>query len=931
MPCVKSAFLRKKRHNYRTEKQVINMNTLKTQSPPMKGLSDEEVKRSRAEHGENVLSTTKKRSFFKQFAMNMGDPVIRILLCALVLNILFLFRNSDIYETVGIGISVFLATFISTISEYGSEAAFEKLRAESEKSVYRVRRDGKVREIKSEEIVVGDVILLAAGERIPCDCVIVSGNAAVDQSPMTGESKEVNKFPNPDAFRRESKEVNKIPISDTVRGNYSLDPSQSHALLGGCTIVSGECEAVAASVGDKTFLGGISLEVQMPTRESPLKIRLTALAKTISRIGYVSAALVAVAYLINSFVIDSGFHPALITMKLSNVKYLFEELLHAFTLGLTVIVVAVPEGLPMMIAVVLSANIKRMIKDNVLVRKPVGIEAAGSMNILFTDKTGTLTEGKLSVCEYLLGDGTSVSPSQKKGPPIYDLLTLSGLYNTSSKIGEDEKGNISAVGGNMTDMAITESVIGVRRLPKVSVADKIPFDSEKKYSAVRLAGEVNTVFIKGAPERLLPFTKFCRKADGSTAPLNTVRLERLISEETARGKRAVLIAESGRMPSTGLAGASLTLIGVAILSDRVRREAKNAVKSLRGAGIHVVMVTGDNIETARHIAAECGIIDGEVDLCITASELARLGDMRLRELLPRIGVIARALPSDKSRLVRVSQEAELVVGMTGDGINDAPALRRADIGFAMGGGTQVAKEAGDIIILDGNLASIARAVLYGRNIFKSIRKFIALQLTMNFSAVAVSMIGPFIGYDAPVTVVQMLWINIIMDTLGGLAFAGEAALPSCMKEKPKRRDEPILCGYMVSEIVWLGSFTTALSIYFLKSPSVISSFRYDENNIYLLTAFFALFIFASVFNCFNARTDSLNLFRGLPRNRAFLGIMFSVCVLQIGFVYLGGSVLRTAPLTLEELRFTLLLALSVFPADLARKAFLRIIGKKSGY
>ena len=247
------------------------MNTLKTQSPQMKGLNDKEVKRSRAEHGENVLSTTKKRSFFNQFAMNMGDPVIRILLCALVLNILFLFRNSDIYETVGIGISVFLATFISTISEYGSEAAFEKLRAESEKSVYRVRRDGKVREIKSEEIVVGDVILLAAGERIPCDCVIVSGNVAVDQSPMTGESKEVNKFPNP----------------DTARGNYSLDPSQSHALLGGCTIVSGECEAVAASVGDKTFLGGISLEVQMPTRESPLKIRLTALAKTISRIGYV--------------------------------------------------------------------------------------------------------------------------------------------------------------------------------------------------------------------------------------------------------------------------------------------------------------------------------------------------------------------------------------------------------------------------------------------------------------------------------------------------------------------------------------------------------------------------------------------------------------------------------------------------------------------
>ena len=269
--------------------------------------------------------------------------------------------------------------------------------------------------------------------------------------------------------------------------------------------------------------------------------------------------------------------------------------------------------------------------------------------------------------------------------------------------------------------------------------------------------------------------------------------------------------------------------------------------------------------------------------------------------------------------------------MTGDGINDAPALKRADIGFAMGAGTQVAKDAGDIIILDNNLASVCRAVLYGRNIFKSIRKFITLQLTMNFCAVGVSMIGPFIGIDAPVTVVQMLWINIIMDTLGGLAFAGEPPLESCMRERPKRRDEPILNRYMVNEIVFLGGFTVGLCLLFLKLPGLVGQFRPAQDNIYLLTAFFALFIFASVFNCFNARTDRLSLLAGISGNPAFIGIMTAVLAVQLIFVYLGGSVLRTAPLTARELGVTMLLSLAVFPADFIRKLIWRFFRGKRGY
>ncbi|MEE0969550.1 MAG: calcium-translocating P-type ATPase, PMCA-type [Clostridia bacterium] len=872
------------------------------------GLSEAEVEESRKKYGENRLSKGKKRSFFKQFLSNMNDPVIKILLFALLLNLLFLIRGGDIYESIGIGVSVFLATFISTLSEYSSESAFRRLEKENDGTYCRVRRGGKVKEIMASDIVVGDIILLSAGEKIPADCIILSGKLGVDQSAMTGENREVEKTP--------------------ARGGISellpLDPSKDFALLGGCMILSGEGEARVMAVGDETFIGGISIEVRLETRESPLRLRLRKLASTISKLGYIAAFFVALAYLVNSFILDSGLHHGLIFIKLTDIRYVAEKLLHALTLGLTVLVVAVPEGLPLMISVVLSANIKKMVRDKVLVRKPVGIEAAGSMNILFTDKTGTLTEGKLSVKEYILGNGTSLTPGKSlEKHKIAELFALSGLFNTSSSIDADGR----AVGGNMTDLALAGSVATYKKkFSGIEVSEHIPFDSDKKYSAVRLSGKEKRVLIKGAPEKLLPYVRSCLTSDGEETSFNLVRFEAYIRERTKNGGRVILVAESDMMPSNFM---KLTLIGAVHLSDRVRKEAAESVDKLRGAGVHVVMVTGDNIETAASIAKDCGILGGGVDICITGSELAGIGDVRLRELLPRIGVIARALPSDKSRLVRVAQEAEMVVGMTGDGINDAPALRRADIGFAMGSGTQVAKEAGDIIVLDNNLSSIAKAVLYGRGIFKNIRKFITLQLTMNLAAVGVSMIGPFIGIDAPVTVVQMLWINIIMDTLGGIAFAGEAAQSEYMLEEPKKRDERILNRYMAGEIVAMGGFMIILCLAFLKMPAVNSLFRYHEDDMYLLTAFFALFIFSSIFCCFCARSDSMNLLKGLGKNKVFIVIMLFISVIQIGFIYLGGSVLRTLPLTFEEIRSTLLLSLLVFPFDFLRKAALRLIGSKN--
>ncbi len=868
------------------------------------GLSEAEALRSRELHGANTISARPSRSFLSHFISNLGDPVIRILLCALAVNLIFVFRGGDIVETVGIAVSVFLAAFISTLSERGGERAFKRLSEECARADFRVRRDGKLKSVPIEDIVVGDVVLIGAGEQIPADGLILSGRLTLDQSAMTGESREVEKYRTSDS---------------------ALNPASPSALLRGCTVLSGEGEMLVERVGESTFLGEISREIQLDTRESPLKIRLSKLAKQISHLGYLAAFLIAAAYLFNTFFIDSAFNMELVRMKLTDIPYLLENLLHAFMLGLTVIVVAVPEGLPMMIAVVLSSNIKRMIKDNVLVRKPVGIEAAGSMNILFTDKTGTLTEGKLSLGAVILCGGVrfeNVKHMRSAAPEVFECLNLSCRLNSASSLSDG-----AALGGNSTDRALLEAVgkYPLKSTPKI--LSKIPFDSARKYSSVTLSD--GRTFIKGAPEKILPHVRYCLDANGNERPFVNYSYEfsKRIGELTALGGRVLAIAYSRSREPSG----ELTLICAVLLGDRIRHEARRAVGELKSAGVQVVMITGDNKDTAEAIARRCGIADSRQSAVITSDELAAMSDAALRDILPSLAVVARALPSDKSRLVKAAQELGLVTGMTGDGINDAPALKRADIGFSMGSGTQVAKDAGDIIITDNNLSSICKSVLYGRNIFKSIRKFITLQLTMNFCAVGVSMICPFIGIDSPVTVVQMLWINIIMDTLGGLAFAGEPPLPSYMKEKPKRRDEPILNGYMVNQILFLGGATVALCLAFLKHPAITSHFRAAENNIYLLTAFFALFIFSSVFNCFNCRTDRLKLLSGISKNKAFCVIMSSICIIQLIFVYLGGSVLRTAPLTAEELMFTMLPALCVFPAELLRKLIWRILGKKGGF
>ncbi len=862
------------------------------------GLTSEEVEASRRKHGENILATKRKRGFMRQLLANFGDPIIRVLLIALGANIILLGGHCNWFETGGILLAVGLSVFVSTLSEWGSERAFERLRSGAMESAVRVWRDGAVREIDGSALVVGDALCLAAGEMVQADGVMLDGEVYVDQSALNGESEEMLKHPAAEGTPRDLAHVSQV-----FRGSI---------------VATGEGVMRVTAVGDETLYGSLATELQADTRVSPLKLRLSHLAKQISRIGYVMAALVAVAYLFNAFVISANFEPAQMAILFADRTYLFSTLIHTVTLVITVIVVAVPEGLPMMITVVLSSNMRRMLRDQVLVRKMVGIETAGSLNILFTDKTGTLTEGRMAVTAILSGDTVEYrgAKSFPHGNVLRDHLAISAHLNTDSAM---DGGH--AVGGNATDRALLHAFSDVE-VGDLPLLRKRRFDSCHKFSAVETR---DAIYVKGAPDILLPAVHSYLSPDGRQFSFDRAHRDALLSamqRHAATGARLIAVCLSDRWQEDS--PTSLILVGVVMLRDRVRREAHSSVDTLKRAGVQVVMVTGDGRETAASIAAECGLTEGDGNgQIISGTELAQMSDEALVKRMPHLRVVYRALPQDKTRLVRVAQSMGLVTGMTGDGINDAPSLKLADVGFAMGSGTDIAREAGDIVILDDNIASISRTVLYGRTIFKSIRKFITFQLTMNLCAVGVSLLGQFIGIESPVTIIQMLWVNIIMDTLGGLAFAGEAPAMRYMRERPKRREEPILSRAMLHEICITGAYTLSLSVIFLTLPAMQARFG-THGEIYFLTLFFALFIFSGLANCICARSERLDMLSGIGKNKPFILIMLFIACVQVAMIYFGGTLFRTTPVLVGDLAIIMSLAATVIPMDFIRRIFLKL-------
>lgn len=850
------------------------------------GLRLSQVAEARAQFGSNALPQPRGKGFGARLLENLSDPIIKILLIALAVNLLFLFRGEGWFETAGIAAAVFTAALISTLSESSSENAFLRLQQESAKITCRVRREALLQEIPAEELVPGDLVLLEAGEGIPADGILVQGALYCDQSALTGESKEVRKTP---------ASPSKPP---------SWDPSDAHLLFRGAGIASGEGMMQVLRTGEQTLFGSMALSLQEQPRESPLKLRLGRLARSMSRLGYGAAMLVALADLFHQIVIDNAFVPSLMLAQLSHFPTLLELLLHAATLAISVVIVAVPEGLPMMITVVLSRSMLRMQKSGVMVRKLTGIETAGSLDLLFTDKTGTLTRGRLTVEGLLLGNATQLAPRElAQYPDLHLALRECCLLNTSA--GWTAHG---PSGGNATDRALLELAgresLSARRLRYQ------PFDPSRKYAAASVENGRFPCYIKGAPELLLPRCTQFLAPDG-IKPLQPSALSPLWKKQAAQGIRVLCLCAAGEASEQGL-----TLLALAMIRDSLRPEAPNAVRKIQAAGVQIIMVTGDNPETARAIASGAGLLRGGGTV-ITSQDLSRMTDRQVAEALPALRVVARALPTDKSRLVRIAQNAGHVTGMTGDGINDAPALRLADVGFAMGSGTRVAKEAGDIIILDDNIASIEKAILFGRTIFHSIQRFLVFQLTLNFTAVAVSILGPFLGVETPVTVIQMLWINMIMDTLAGLAFAGEPPMERYMQRPPLPRDAPVLTRSMARQIGGLCLYMTALCAAFLRLPLFRQQFQWESG--LFLSAFFALFVFSGLAAAFCARTERANLLSGLLRNRAFLLIILLTGLVQLGLLYFGGALFRTQPLPLSMLIQVLLLSLSVIPADLLRK------------
>ena len=548
----------------------------------------------------------------------------------------------------------------------------------------------------------------------------------------------------------------------------------------------------------------------------------------------------------------------------------------------------------------------------------VGIETAGSLNILFTDKTGTITNGKMEVISILNGSLNEYTNINELLPSYRQILIDSIIYNNDS---EYDSTTNKIIGGNITDKALL-SFAGQNKKDTIKIIDKIMFNSQNKYSISIIEKNNKKIkLIKGAPDVLLKYTTNYIDENGKSKYLDKEKLMSIIKEKTNKGIRAIAISTSQSIYPTDNIRRNI-LVGIIFIKDEIRKEARDGLNLIKSAGINTIMVTGDSKETATSIAKEVGIISNNADVILSSNELSKINDDELKKIIPRLKVVSRALPEDKKRLVLLSKELGLVTGMTGDGVNDCIALKKADVSFAMGSGTEVAKEASDIVILDNNIVSISKAILYGRTIFKNIRKFIIFQLSVNVSAILLALIGPFIGVPSPITVVQMLWINMVMDTLAGLAFSYEVPRIEYMKEPPKKKEENILNKYMINEILSSGLYSLVLCIIFLKLP-IIKSLFVDNNHF--MTSFFCLFIFLATFNAFNARTHRLNIFAHLSENKIFLLIILFIIIVQISITYSGITIFQTTRINIKELLITIVLSFSIIPLDIIRK----IITKKT--
>lgn len=882
-----------------------------------KGLNDQQVRQSREKYGNNVIPDSEPTTFWAEFKETFSDPMIKILLfIAGLMVVMFFLGYAEIYEPIGTVVAVLIVAFVTAKTGVASDTKYRELKNSTKKDVCKVYRNSMVTVIEVDDVVVGDKVLLQSGDKIPADGILVEGDLRVDNSALNGEAEECKKF---------ATDIS-TEMTDDITGDTFVD---KYSLFRGAVVFDGTGVLDVRKVGLKTMMGKMAEEMQEDEVDSPLKVKLGKLAHQISTFGYIGAFVIAVFYMAY-FVLNAGGIEQYLSIGWAEI---LKNVIDAVSLAIVIIVCAVPEGLPLMISLVLMQNTSKMLDHNVLVRKAEGIETAGSLNILFSDKTGTITKGMLEVVEFFMPNGDTI-PIDNLGlhSKVKALLDISIGKNTASMFDANHK----VIGGNATDQALMkfigeETYNVLTNESEYSVTNSQGFNSSNKFSQVEIK-ELGKTFYKGAPEKFLSIATKALDEDGNEVELNFDEINEKINTLASRAMRVLAFGYSNSSMTENAINDDVVLIGFVAIRDDVRPEAKMAIKEVMDAGIQVVMITGDRLETAVSIAEDAGLIQNQSDKALTSTELNSLSDDEIKSMIKDIRVIARALPTDKSRMVRICQEMNLVVGMTGDGVNDSPALKRADVGFAMGSGTEAAKEAGKIVVLDDNFRSIKDAILYGRTIYHNILKFCKFQLVINVAAVVVSAIAPFFGVDEPLKVTHLLFVNLVMDGLGAIMLGNEPAKEKYMEEAPRRRDESIVSKKMMAQILTMGAWLVVISFAFLKLPFFDQFFNTEEQK---LTAYFVLFILSALFNGFNVRDEKFAIFSGLNENTGFLKVFFVIiavqaCIVNAGLVNLDifkwiGEMFSCVPFGITGWVVVIILGFTMIPVDIVRKC---IVGNK---
>ncbi len=856
---------------------------------PYPGLTAREVEAARLQYGPNVLAKPPRTPWYRQFAAKFRDPIIRILIVAALLSAL----TGGWLEGAGIALAILLATGIAFLNEYRAGKEFDILNEVDDDIPVKTIRDGAFIQVSRRDLVCGDVIFIETGEEVPADArVLAAVNCHVDQSKFTGEPEPVAKF----------------PLDDTTAHESENDPYPADRLLRGSTVLDGYAYARIEAVGPATEIGRTAMAAAEETgNATPLQLQLERLSRVIAVIGGTLAALL---FLI---LLTQAIYQGTLPHALS--AYAAMEPIHIllgfFMIAVTLVVVAVPEGLAMSVTLSLAYSMRRMTADHNLVRKMHACETIGAATVICTDKTGTLTMNRMELREAHLPllDGASPDAATPAGRLAADALAVNGTAN----LGDGENG--PAVLGNPTEGALLLYLdrlgLDYRRLrEEFTIQRQWTFHTERKFMATRglPAGTATPVLhVKGAPEIVLERCGFLRDRDG-IRPLTPEDRQRLLAEfqQTQRtGARTLAFAFREQPEETDdldRAARELVYLGFVAIADPVRPDVPEAVSQCRRAGIEVKVVTGDTPDTAAEIGRQIGLFaeKPEPDRLISGRDFSRLPEEEARERAGKLRIISRARPDDKLKLVRALRDRGEVVAVTGDGTNDAPALNYADVGIAMGKtGTAIAREAADIILLDDSFRSIVNAVLWGRSLYRNIQRFLLFQLTINVTAVGIALAGPFVGVSMPLTVIQMLWVNLIMDTLAALALATEPPDPAVMNDPPRRAAAFIVTPSMTRHILLTAAGFIVVFIVWLRTCGSAGETPEAARN---LTLFFTGFVLMQFWNLFNAKCFGSNrsIFVQLLDNRVFLLIAGGILLGQILIVQFGGTVFRTVPLRFTD-------------------------------